>query len=166
MLGSGAGAQGAGRCSPERGYKWQEQPHTDRLFSAAAAAPGAAFTPALPHCSRGPAGGGGEGQPGRNTGTSQGKKKLNREIKIKFKCHAGSSKPPAQSWCHPRHRASRLGTAGSCRAGARCFLHAGVKTNSCRFSEPGPGPGVLPGEKAAAVKAAEAAPGEILLLQG
>lgn len=69
--------------------------------------------------------------------------------------------------------ASRLHGAGATlgtgpvdqgRLEARCFLHAGVKTNSCRFSEPGARPGVLPGEKAAAVKAASAAPGVLLLL--
>lgn len=117
--------------------------HTHGLFSAAAAAPGAAFTPATRRRRR---------RVAREKHWHAARKKLNGELKIKLKCRAGSSEPPAQRWCHPRHRASRLRTAGIRRAGARCFLHAGVKTNSCRFSELGARPGVLPGEKAAAVK--------------
>lgn len=65
--------------------------HTDRLFSPAAAAPIAAFTPALPQRLPGTRRRRRRRRAAREKHWHAARKKLNREIKIKFKCHAGSS---------------------------------------------------------------------------
>ncbi|KAL9824801.1 uncharacterized protein GJ701_014554 isoform 1-T1 [Geothlypis trichas] len=85
-----------------------------------------------------------------------GRKELGGD-KVQCKRRAGAASRP--------HRAGATrarGQAGGSGAAARCFLHAGVRTNSCRFSELGARPGVLPGENLQLQKP-QAAPGALLL---
>lgn len=123
------------RCSPSA-YKGQSS-HTDRLFSPLQQLQ---EQPSHPGTRR-------RRRAAREKHWHAAGKKRNREIKMKFKCHAGSSEPPAQSWCQQIRD-------GWKQEGCSKMPRAGVKTNSCRFSELGARPGVLPGEKAAAATAA------------